>query len=161
MRISWDARAAWRSRLGYTDPSPLNLVHGKYARIAPTPEMLDVYYKVIVLLSGDLSRGVIGPFDDQSADDVTLLQNWLLASTLGAPRGLLILGDGFAESAWNTSLEQELFLTDYLGFDFYFQSYRSLAANFDEVVDLRRARTQLPPVDLLGRSVPAPRPSTC
>ncbi len=138
------------SRLGYTDPSPLNRVHGKYARIAPTPEMLDVYYKVIVLLSGDLSQGVIGPLDDQSADEVTLLQNWLLAATLGAPRGIAIFGDGFAESAWNTSLEQEIFLTDYLGLDFHHESYRKLTGDITAAPDLRVSTDIVPTGDIYG-----------
>ncbi len=137
-------------RLAYTDPSPTNLVHNKYARMAPTPEMLDAYYKVLIILSGDLNSGVIGPFDDRSQDDVTLLQNWLLGATLGAPRGIMIQGDGFAESAWNTSLEQEAFMTDYLGFDFYFQSYRSLAANFEQWSDLKVSTDISPTGDIYG-----------
>ncbi len=141
----WGRSGSLGGRLAYRDPSPLNLVHGKYARIAPTSEMLDAYYKVLILLSADLSTAVLGPFPDQSADEVTLLENWLLGATLSAPRGIAILGDGFAESAWNTSLEQELFLTDYLGYDFYFQSYRSLAQNFNDVVDLNVTWNSGPP----------------
>jgi hypothetical protein len=119
------------SRLSYRDPSAANLVHGKYARNAPTPEMMEAYYRAVVLLTGDMSVGVLGPWNDAGSDENGMLTTYLQGATLGAPRGIEIYGDGFAES-----LAGDAFLTDVLGMDLLWRSYQELSTNNAPVPDL-------------------------
>src|SRR5207253_2402528 len=50
---------------------------GKDAKMGPTPEMLRTYYRQILLLSGDLNSGILGPFVNRGADDVTMLEDFM------------------------------------------------------------------------------------
>jgi hypothetical protein len=118
-------------RLAYRDPSPANLVHNKYARMAPTVEMLEAYYPMMVILTGDLNSGVWGPFDDRSQDDHATVQAFLALGTDLAPRGIYIAGDGFAESEFGYPT-----LTDFLGMDLLWPVYRQLSGNLSLNSDL-------------------------
>jgi len=67
--------------------------------------MLRTYYKVLLILSGDLNSGILGPFGDRGANDLDLLNKFMLVG-LGNPpqkKAVLIEGDGFVESEWNSS----------------------------------------------------------
>ena len=81
----------------------------KDARNAPTPDMLNAFYKIILLLSGDLNTHILGPFTDRSADDAGILSAYLLSSSSGGgpPHGVLAGGNGFAEDAFNAGPPQE------------------------------------------------------
>ena len=132
-------------RLSYRDPSPLNLVNGKYARMAPTPEMMATYYKLAFLLTGGLNSGILGPFNDRSQDDIGFLTGFAQGATVGAPRGLFIEGDGFYES-----LSPDPFLTDILGGDLLFSSYLQLSGNPVPVSDLIVSTDISPSGDIYG-----------
>jgi len=133
-------------RLAYRDPSPLNLVDGKYAKMAPTPEMMETFYKLVLILTGDLNSGVFGPFNDRSQDDKGFLTTYLQGATLGAPRGLMIQGDGWAESEAGYP-----FLTDVLGVDLLWSSYLELSTNNAPVSDLIVQTAVMPaPLDIYG-----------
>ncbi|HEY2954405.1 MAG TPA: FlgD immunoglobulin-like domain containing protein [Candidatus Eisenbacteria bacterium] len=75
------------------------LLTDKVAKNAPTDEMLEAYYRVIMIMSGDLNSTIIGPFDDRSQDDALILHNFLLAGLPGNlnHRGLIFSGDGLIE----------------------------------------------------------------
>ena len=76
---------------------------GKYSVSGPTPEMLRTYYRVVGMLSGDLTSGVLGPFANRSQDDIALLNDYLTnAAGSAQPRGMFIQGDGFAQSETQT-----------------------------------------------------------
>jgi hypothetical protein len=83
------------ARLGYRGPG--TLLTSKVARNAPTVEMLAAYYRIVMILTGDLSATIIGPFDDRSADDAGILHQFLAGATLTNRRGLFMQGDGLAE----------------------------------------------------------------
>jgi hypothetical protein len=65
----------------------------------PTPAMLETYYDIVILLSGDRSAEILGPFADRSQDDSGILWNFLLSGTAANLRGLWAMGNGFVESA--------------------------------------------------------------
>ena len=46
---------------------------GHESRQGPTPKMLEIYYKSMFLFSGDLSQGILGPFNQRSQDDAGLI----------------------------------------------------------------------------------------
>ena len=100
------------------------LAAGKDARFGPTTDMLRTYYKVLVLLSGDISMGVLGKFINRGANDVVLLQDFLTVAAPGTPattrRAIYIGGSGFVQSEYKTGstgtfAEHLSLLTDYLG----------------------------------------------
>ena len=71
---------------------------GKDSKVAPTPEMLRAYYRIVAVLTGDLTSGVWGPFANRSADDVSLMSDFLTSvGGTAQPRGVLVNGDGFAD----------------------------------------------------------------
>jgi hypothetical protein len=115
------------------------------SRQGPTPEMLGAYYKLILLLSGDLNSGVLGSFKNRSQNDVSLLSGFLQSGSLTAPvqsRGLWVIGDGFAESEFNAeNADHQQLLNTYLGADLLDPSY-SLAVNInDNLVALMQPAT--------------------
>jgi hypothetical protein len=90
---------------GRQGPQGTGLCTGKDGKNAPTSEMLRTYYKVLLILTGDLNSGILGPFGDRGANDLDLLNKFMLVG-LGNPpekKVVLIGGDGFVESEWNSS----------------------------------------------------------
>jgi hypothetical protein len=92
-----NSAASIGSRLSYRAGG--TLLTGKWAKNAPTPEMLEAYYRVIMILSGDLNSTIIGPYDDRTSDDTEILRQFLIGASPGAHRGLFIEGDGFVQAA--------------------------------------------------------------
>ena len=84
------------SRLAFRGEDPL--LAAKSSRQGPTLEMLNAYYRLILLLTGDLNAGTLGPFSNRSQNDAGILMQWLQA---GSPfdsahdRGIWAIGDGF------------------------------------------------------------------
>jgi hypothetical protein len=71
---------------------------GKWAKNAPTPEMLAAYYRILMILTGDLfAYATIGSFDDRSADDTEIIRQFVTGATSGAHRGLWCGGVAFME----------------------------------------------------------------
>jgi len=96
----------------------------------PTPEMLTAYYRILLVLSGGRSQNILGPLPDRSQDDVAILQNFLLSSSLFDPKGLMVEGSGFAEDAAATpGSPQETFLTSFLGATLVNPDYRTYSGN--------------------------------
>jgi hypothetical protein len=106
---------------------------GRYSRQGPTPEMLRTYYRVVAILSGDLTAGLLGPFVNRSQNDIMLLNDYLTSpGGTAQPRGLLVQGDGFGQSekaSGGVDAAHTLFLTDKLGVIFRNPSYQSISGN--------------------------------
>lgn len=84
------------SRLSYRGGGgPADRVTGKEARIAPTPLMLETYYNIVAILTGDINGTVLGQDLDRSSNDREILRQYLLSSTAGAKKGLYIGGTDF------------------------------------------------------------------
>ena len=77
---------------------------GHESRQGPTPEMLRAYYRVLAILTGDISSGIFGPFTNRSQNDIALLNDYLTQSTGSAqPRGIFMQGDGIGQSEKSTA----------------------------------------------------------
>ena len=118
------------ARLGFVPVLP-NLLAGKTTRNSPTLEMLEAYYRLLVVLTGDLNSGILGPFTDRSADDTGMIRNFLLGATPGAERGIMVQGDGFAEYCDGTlaGSPQFTFMTNYLGATLVAPGYLALSSS--------------------------------
>ena len=131
------------SRLSYLDHSISNLTDGKDSKVGPSPAMLKAYYRLVVLLSGDLNLSILGPFLNRSGDDIGLLKDFLLSSTVDHPYGLLSGGNGFVEdNSWNylPGDPQYDFINQELGVDlnqtYFREGYRQVSGNPVQVADL-------------------------
>jgi hypothetical protein len=130
------------SREQYTDASPTNKAHGKYAKMGPTSAMATAYYRLIMIESGDLNSGILGQFNDRSQNDIKWLENsWLLTSTAGTPLGLWCGGDGFIESEDghdpNGGFSYVNSLCDaFMGTYWLASNYRGFSSNLKQVADL-------------------------
>src|SRR5580765_8129625 len=129
---SLGSRIANRANMGFAA--------GRECRQGPTPEMLRAYYRMVAILTGDLSAGILGPYVNRSQNDIALLNDYLTtAGGLAQPRGLFIQGDGFGQSENATrgiDPAHGQFLTDKLGVAFRSASYQSLAGNLNDCADL-------------------------
>src|SRR5262249_34217678 len=127
-------------RLSYRTPAGGDLLIGKDERKAPTPHMLKGHYQILPVPSGGPNTNILGPFTDRTADDVGILQDFLLSSTPTAHRGLLAGGNGFVEDASLSGGVQQSFLNDYLGVDLNATSgnvgYRQFSNNPTSVADV-------------------------
>jgi len=85
-------------------PRATGLAAGKDSRQGPTADMLRTYYRSLLILSGDLKSGILGPFVNRGADDVALLRDFLTnpAPAGTTPRAIYIGGDGFVQSEYAT-----------------------------------------------------------
>lgn len=124
-------------RLGYRAAG--GPVDGKWTRTPPTPDMLSTYYSMILYSSGDVSYSILGPEYDITSDDVALLEDWLSSGDPGTPtRGLLTMGDSFAEAAFigNGGVPQQTFVNNYLGVTFVDYNYRLFVPDFHDDIAL-------------------------
>ena len=124
-------------------PLATGLAAGKDARTGPTLEMLRAYYRLLLLLSGDLNSEVLGPFINRGQDDVGMLKSWLTSGT--ATRVLYAGGDGFVQSEYATGLtftSHADLLNNVLGVTIRqvggspAYSYQAAASDFSDYVDL-------------------------
>jgi hypothetical protein len=126
------SRLANRSGMGFAA--------GRESKQGPTPEMLRAYYRMVMILTGDLSSGILGPFVNRSQNDIALLNDFLTAAGGSTqPRGILIQGDGFGTSenaSGGIDPAHTLFLTDKLGVIFRNTSYQSLSGNTEACADV-------------------------
>jgi len=118
----------------------MGLAAGKSSRQGPTPEMLRTYYKLLVILSGDMNSGLLGPFVNRSQNDVGLIQDFM---TFGAnaltPRGVYVMGDGFAQSETQTAgvdPQHGTLLTTNFALSLRDPSYQSISQNLNDMADL-------------------------
>jgi hypothetical protein len=128
------------------------LAAGKDARFGPTTDMLRTYYKMLVILTGDLKEGIFGPFVNRGQNDVALLLDFLTYPAPGTAsttrRAIYIAGDGFVQSEYATgstgTFSSHLtLLTDYLGVTIKTDgagnpqySYQPWSGNYAEYSDL-------------------------
>lgn len=117
----------------------INAAAGKDSKQGPTPKMLKTYYRMVMILTGDMNSGIFGPFVNRSQDDVTLLQDWLRSGSVGNEKLLYIQGDGFAQSETQTGgilSAHKTFMTDFLGMELRNISYANESGNLNDVADL-------------------------
>ncbi len=118
------------SRLSHR-PAPA-LWLGQESRQGPTPQMLSAYYRQLLIFTGDLHQWILGPFNDRSQDDVTILENFMLGADPAHPRGVFIEGEGFVESESLTGLvfpSHATLLNADLGVDLRDTDYRAASGN--------------------------------
>jgi hypothetical protein len=127
---------------------------GREAKLGPTPEMLRAYYRLVLLLTGDINSGVFGPFVNRSQNDIALFNDYLTAASGSAqPRGLFVQGDGFGQSekaAAGIDPAHAIFMTDKLGVVFRNPSYQSLAGNLADCADILTTTSLTPSADIYG-----------
>jgi hypothetical protein len=120
------------SRLAYRGLG--TLLTDKWAKNAPTPAMMAAYYRILMILTGDLNTyALIGPFDDRSSQDTEVIRQFVTGATAGAHRGLWCMGSGFVEEldANNNSI-----LSGLLGVSLREASYLRLSGNYRTCIDL-------------------------
>jgi len=136
--------------------SGLALAQGRESRQGPTPEMLRAYYRVVAILSGDLTSGILGPFTNRSQNDIALFNDYLTAAGgTVQPRGIFVQGDGFGQSekaAGGIDASHTLFYTDKLGANFRNPSYQSLSGNTNDCADLLTTTNLTTNADVYGVS---------
>jgi hypothetical protein len=111
----------------------------KSSRQGPTPDMMDAYYTLMLILSGDLNSGVLGPFKGRSQNDVGLITGWLSHGSLVAQnRGIWAMGDGFVESniGEGAGTPQEDLMLNYFGVTLRNDSYVLESGNSENTPDL-------------------------
>jgi hypothetical protein len=86
------------SRLAYRGLGTFLTNH--WAKNAPTPEMLEAYYRILMILTGGLNTDALfGPFDDRSGDDTEIIRQFVLGATANAHRAC----SSRAMPPWKTS----------------------------------------------------------
>ena len=107
---------------------------GKWAKNAPTPEMLEAYYRILLILTGDLSTSaIIGPFDDRSQNDTEIIRQFVVGATAGAHRGLFCQGSNYMEDLDNNV---NTTLSNILSASLREASYLRLSGNSRACIDL-------------------------
>jgi len=112
-------------------------INGKTSRQGPSEDMLNTYYKILLVLSGDLNSSIFGPFSNKSANDIKIMQDFLLSgSTASANRGYFAEGDGFVEANDGTSAASSNFITNFLGVELRNPSYLAESGNTAFTADI-------------------------
>ncbi len=132
---------------------------GHESRQGPTPKMLEKYYTMMFMFTGDLNLSILGPFDQRSQDDVGIITNWLTGGSTSAPgnRAFWGMGDGFVESndAEGAGSPQAVFLSDMLGVQLRSNSYTLASSNAENVPDV------LSSANITTPTGPCPYPTGC
>jgi hypothetical protein len=117
----------------FSNHASSNQIDNKWTFQSPSLGMVEQFYKVILILTGDLNSGILGPFNNYGCDDIKMLQDFMLGGLSGDEnhRGVWVQGDGFVESEDGTSL-----LSSYLYVSLRDPSYLLLTGNTDPCVDL-------------------------
>jgi len=114
------------SRLGFADPSNTQ-IDGKRSFGGPSVTMMNKFYKVLFLLTGDLNSQIWGPFRDKSANDVGIMTSFATSGDPSDPnRGLYVAGNGWNEAATGAAYT---FITTILGADLINVSYLAASGN--------------------------------
>jgi hypothetical protein len=126
-----------------------NLATGKDAKQGPTPLMLRTFYRMLMIQSGDLSSGILGPYANRNQNDVGILQDFM--SQVGGtpqPRAVFVGGTGFVESG--TTLGQTTLLSTYLAVSLRDPGYAGVSGNTAEYADLIPTAIISPSGDVIG-----------
>jgi hypothetical protein len=101
----------------------------KRTKQGPSELMLNEYYKVLYVLTGDLNSAVLGPFLNFGPQDVSILTNFATAGDETDPdRGLYFCGDGWRESG-PAPTPQNTFYNNILGASLKDYNYVNAAQN--------------------------------
>jgi hypothetical protein len=120
---------SWNS---YHAAGPLDF-HWSYQ--GPTIQMLEAYYKMLLILSGDLNSVCIGPALNLSNNDALMIQDFLQGASSSDKRGVFIEGDGFVEAAGPSGTQHDL-LTNFFKVSLRDPSYLTLTVNDNLCLDL-------------------------
>lgn len=121
-----------------TTTNPAGLQTGKKNLNGPTGLMLRNYYRILLILTGDLNAGNIGPYVDKGDDDVGLLNDFAsgVAGT-AKPRAVWVQGRGFMEGQiTGGGSGHPTFPPAFFGAGLVSGDYRSFAGNTNDIVDL-------------------------
>jgi len=111
---------------------------GKDDARGPTGKMLRQYYRILLILTGDLLAGNIGPYVDKGSDDTGLLNDFASAvEGTAKPRAVWVMGRGFVEGqATGGGAAHLAWLNAYFGANLVSGDYRNYSGNTDDIVDL-------------------------
>jgi len=114
---------------------PPSAASNKRSFQAPSIDMLEAFYKMVVILTGDQSSGVFGPYEGYGPDDVRMLQEFMAGGLSGYEnhRGVFVQGEGVVESMQRTPSNQSL-LAQYFHAALRDPSYLLLTGNIDPCV---------------------------
>lgn len=95
----------------FSNHSPQGLINGQWSFCGPSIDMLEAFYSVIMILTGDLNSGNIGPFSNYGSDDEFMLESFMQGGASGDAnhRGVWAMGDGFVEWDFGTNLMDNYF----------------------------------------------------
>jgi hypothetical protein len=121
-----------------TTTDPVGAMTGKKNLTGPSGDMLRTYYRVLLILTGDLNAGNIGPYPDRGDNDVGLLNDFANGLTgTGRPRAVWVQGRGFVEGQMTGGLTgHPLWPPAYFGTGLSSGDYRSYAGNTNDIPDL-------------------------
>jgi FlgD Ig-like domain len=121
------------SRIGFSNPANTQ-IDGKRSFNGPSPTMLTTFYKVLVILTGDLNSSIWGPFNNKSANDAGIMTSFATSGDPSEPnRGFYVSGNGWNEAATGPAYT---FITSILGADLINVSYLANSGNTAFHVDL-------------------------
>jgi len=121
-----------------TTTDPAGLQTGKKNLNGPSGLMLRNYYRILLILTGDLNGGNIGPYSDKGDNDVGLIQDFAsgVAGT-SKPRAVWVMGRGFVEGQITGGASAHpTFPPTFFGTGLVSGDYRSYAGNTNDIVDL-------------------------
>ena len=115
----------------------MGLMTGKQSMQGPTGDMLRAYYSMLFIMSAGLNNTFFGAVTDRGQDDIALVHNFL---TFGAseltPRGIWVMGNGFAEANTGIDAAHSNFLTTDLAASLRNKSHYALSGATTAFVDL-------------------------
>jgi hypothetical protein len=113
-------------------------IDDKWGRTAPTLDMLNTYYRLMLVVTGDLNSNIWGPFVDATADDITTFTSWLATGNVASPdRGILVIGESFVQTAFDQGPPQQSFVTDFLATTFQDPNYLLFVPDGRTFVDVK------------------------
>ena len=117
--------------------APIGYMGGKQTLLPPTVTMAASLYRMLAVLSGDLSNGLLGPYLDRGSKDTQWFQSYLdFGLTDGLVRGVFVQGDGFVQSTNSQDGVQAALMANTFGVVLRSGSYRQVSGNASDCIDL-------------------------
>jgi hypothetical protein len=106
--------------------------------------MLNAFYTLMLILTGDLNTGILRPFNNTSDGDAAIIQGWLDAGSSNLAtqnRGIWVIGDGFIESLYEAGINTgpgtpNNLAVNYFRAGLFNPNWQGLTSVPDAVVDL-------------------------
>jgi hypothetical protein len=115
----------------------MGLMTGKQSMQGPTPEMLRTYYNMLFIMSGDLNSTFFGAVTNRGQDDIAIVTDFMTyAADENNPRGVWIMGNGFAEGCAGYDAAHDAFLTNNMGVSLRDPDYYALSGATKAFPDL-------------------------